>query len=362
MLLTCSWQSLHGVTAMGEVTYILRIIILTTIFAAVLPATSFADTIHVPGDFEVIQDAVDAAVDGDTVHIAAGTYQFEGAERGADGGTASIVAKLITLSGETNTDGSPAVTFEGVQGPSGAVPRGLVVAGTIGSIHVENIRVTNCYGGLLLYKCGLGVTISNCIFEGNFVGGAMQDAQATLTNCVFRDNEAIIGGIQIDAYSNGYTDITFIDCVIENNRAIFSSYSGIGGMLVSDSTVTMQGCTVRNNFASSPNGDAIGGLLIKISANVSLTDTTLCGNIGDDTPGPQIVGDYTDNGGNTIEDECPVDCVEDINGDGTVSVSDLLQLIGAWGPCGGCDEDIDDSGEVNVSDLLTVIAAWGDCE
>ena len=58
-----------------------------------------------------------------------------------------------------------------------------------------------------------------------------------------------------------------------------------------------------------------------------------------------------------VSDNCP-----DINGDGTVNVSDLLQLIGAWGPCGGCDEDIDDSGEVDVTDLLMAIASWGDCD
>ena len=56
------------------------------------------------------------------------------------------------------------------------------------------------------------------------------------------------------------------------------------------------------------------------------------------------------------------DCPADINGDGTVSVSDLLMLIGAWGDCDGCVEDIDGSGVVDVSDLLTVIAAWGPCE
>ena len=29
----------------------------------------------------------------------------------------------------------------------------------------------------------------------------------------------------------------------------------------------------------------------------------------------------------------PLPCVEDLSGDGTVDVTDLLQLIGAWGPC-----------------------------
>jgi hypothetical protein len=56
------------------------------------------------------------------------------------------------------------------------------------------------------------------------------------------------------------------------------------------------------------------------------------------------------------------DCASDLNGDGVVSVNDLLELIGNWGPCSGCDEDINGSGTVDVSDLLTLIADWGPCE
>ena len=57
-----------------------------------------------------------------------------------------------------------------------------------------------------------------------------------------------------------------------------------------------------------------------------------------------------------------VSCSSDVNGDGVVSVTDLLALIGDWGPCGGCNTDIDGSGTVDVSDLLTVIGDWGPCE
>ena len=48
-------------------------------------------------------------------------------------------------------------------------------------------------------------------------------------------------------------------------------------------------------------------------------------------------------------------------GDGSVDVSDLLVLLGMWGPCPGCDADLDGSGVVDVSDLLTLIANWGPC-
>jgi hypothetical protein len=54
-------------------------------------------------------------------------------------------------------------------------------------------------------------------------------------------------------------------------------------------------------------------------------------------------------------------CDGDINNDDEVDVTDLLALLGAWGPNPGHPADLDDSGTVNVSDLLTLLGAWGPC-
>jgi hypothetical protein len=52
----------------------------------------------------------------------------------------------------------------------------------------------------------------------------------------------------------------------------------------------------------------------------------------------------------------------DIDGDGTVGVTDLLALLAAWGPCppppGPCAADLDGDGTVGVTDLLALLAAW----
>ena len=48
----------------------------------------------------------------------------------------------------------------------------------------------------------------------------------------------------------------------------------------------------------------------------------------------------------------------DVNGDGVVNVIDLLAVLAAWGPCGGCPEDIDGNGVVNINDLLAVLSNW----
>ena len=52
----------------------------------------------------------------------------------------------------------------------------------------------------------------------------------------------------------------------------------------------------------------------------------------------------------------------DIDGDGSVGVSDLLILLADWGLCGDCEDcpaDFDDDCTVGLSDLLTLLANWG---
>ena len=55
------------------------------------------------------------------------------------------------------------------------------------------------------------------------------------------------------------------------------------------------------------------------------------------------------------------DCVGDLDGDGIVGFTDLLQVLAAWGPCLGCPEDLDGNGVVGFNDLSDLLAAWGPC-
>jgi len=53
----------------------------------------------------------------------------------------------------------------------------------------------------------------------------------------------------------------------------------------------------------------------------------------------------------------------DLDGDGYVGVSDLLILLGSWGPCPDlpetCPADLDLDGTVGVADLLILLSNWG---
>ncbi len=79
------------------------------------------------------------------------------------------------------------------------------------------------------------------------------------------------------------------------------------------------------------------------SANSVLTlqNCHICGNSD-----PQVVGDYVDDGGNTIMDECPVDCPGDYDASGYVDVGDLLFVISNW------------QSPYAADDLLLVISRW----
>lgn len=80
---------------------------------------------------------------------------------------------------------------------------------------------------------------------------------------------------------------------------------------------------------------------------------------GEDLTGEIYICDQS---GGEVFKIIPRPCTGDVVPDGTVNVSDLLAVIGAWGPCPPpCPADIDGSGTVNVSDLLAVIGAWGTC-
>ena len=54
-------------------------------------------------------------------------------------------------------------------------------------------------------------------------------------------------------------------------------------------------------------------------------------------------------------------CIGDLNNDGSVTVTDLLTIIGAWGS-DDSSADLDGNGIVAVGDLLTAIGNWGACE
>ena len=60
-------------------------------------------------------------------------------------------------------------------------------------------------------------------------------------------------------------------------------------------------------------------------------------------------------------DVCPT-CPEDLAGDGSVGVTDFLELLGVWGGCSDCEvcpADFDGDCAVDIGDFLTMLSNWG---
>lgn len=61
----------------------------------------------------------------------------------------------------------------------------------------------------------------------------------------------------------------------------------------------------------------------------------------------------------TVEVVEPSGVAGDVDGDGEVGVTDLLDVISDWGRCPCCPTDLNGDGAVDVNELLNVISNWG---
>ena len=57
----------------------------------------------------------------------------------------------------------------------------------------------------------------------------------------------------------------------------------------------------------------------------------------------------------------PAGCPADLDGSGDVGITDLLDLLAAWGPNPGHAADLDGDDVVGITDLLQLLASWGPC-
>ena len=70
----------------------------------------------------------------------------------------------------------------------------------------------------------------------------------------------------------------------------------------------------------------------------------------------------SDIGGGLYVVRVGTDVLGDLDGDGSVGISDLLILLAEWGQCADCDDcraDIDGNCTVGIGDLLILLANWG---
>ena len=154
-----------------------KVLLLTINFA--MATLACADTLLVPSEYATIQEGIDAAVEGDVVQVAGGTYNESITFSGGN----------ITVMSETGA----ANTFIDGNGSSASVVSFL--ESDVSTLDGFTIQNGSTEDGAGMYILGASPTIQNCILSGNAAtrnGGAIfaEASDLSINNVVFSGNTA----------------------------------------------------------------------------------------------------------------------------------------------------------------------------
>lgn len=218
-----------------------------------------------------IQDAVNVALNGDTVLVFPGTYSIDESTPGLppDQPVVDMLGKAITLQAffvsptseaeksiiDGGSTGTPARTRRGIRCRSGEGPQTSIVG-----LQIQNCSLPTSAGAGMLLD-GASPVVRQCVFLSNSagsIGGGIYalNSFGELDRCVFgaipqtsvpsRRNEALAGGGA--AISDGGFLVS--QCVFADNRA----QRGAGLSLVSDSTIVSQCQFIQNTSFGAASG------------------------------------------------------------------------------------------------------------
>ncbi len=249
------------------------------------PVSAGSTVIQVPGDYDTIQEAIDAASDGDTVRVAAGTYEenvvidksltLEGAQAGVDARGRSGAETIIEAD-----DDAIGISIISAAGRV-VVIDGLTVQNALHAIStpepepmadiiiVRNLRALNTGDFGISLTFTKETTVEYCYVEGARIGinaGALEPFPPTVAT--FRNNEVVNVRYGITGY--------LVDSLIEGNlvRDFPDEGTGISGQFLNTD--------IKNNTVTGYDDGA--GISFawhygrKLCENVAVEGNTLTGN------------------------------------------------------------------------------------
>ena len=279
-----------------------------------------------PGCYTTIQAALNAAQNGDTIHIGKGTFVGgvtvdKSVSLVGAGATVTIISggEPVLVIGHNGAPPEPTVTISGVTvtgGSNSSAPTPLQPAGG-GILVMPATAGTFCDTNSPPECLGATVTINNSVITGNSVvatastscgsgctfalplgGGISNFGTLTLNNTTVSSNGATVNVTPVPSYLLPFgggietTDVANLmlhNSTVSGNAVTVTTTSGGifagGGGINADGLVTLDGSTVAGNSVSvsstDPNSDIFGvggGLRLTSSATATIRDSVITNN------------------------------------------------------------------------------------
>lgn len=240
-------------------------LVMAVISSVAIPNAA-ADTLLVPAQYPTLQAAVNAAVTGDVVVVANGTWTGPGNKDvrlvGADIVIRSAAGPASCI---LDCEATPEVPFRGFLIESGETRATVIQGFTIRRGATSSGAVSDPFNGGGIRILGSSPTIRDCVFEDNLAGcwgGALYAGHGgtpLITNCTFRNNFSNDDGGAIFSWDGAQPEVR--DCLFVDNAA-----RGTGGAITAFDTIFVRHVTIVG--CDAPYGAAIYGSDGQISNSV----------------------------------------------------------------------------------------------